>query len=553
MGKRRQLSLRHYVSSILMVWMSLSSPSLHADAARLSPPNGLALLRMKSNDHRSLLLQSIIRGGHQDDDNHQDERPTSQTEDQEQNHYEEQQSERHPQKAQSRLFGGRSRGKAVSRLQQSSTERRLQEHLDQQRSSSSSPATTVGEEDATSDYKHHNRKNGFLSALGPSVVALWAHRGGAQSSQAGVQILKFTTIYTLSLLGSSIGFYSFLYFISVGYALGITLPVMAALRVYRHNQKALTAAAISHMAASTTSHIKKPVLVIMGFSTFLHSSLVVLWGIRAFTFFLWRENVNWPELHKQIRHVNEHNAPTLPVKGLIWTMYSFVYTAMLSPCWFRLAQSARIMKMAATSGERISKGGFHPVRWFASSAPIFLQLMGLTLESVADYQKSTFKAGGNRYEWCHVGLWGWSTHPNYLGEMIFWTGTYLGWLFFTMFTLVKSHISLAEWMVKFAFCTLGYVFILAVLRGSIQSMDNKHWQKYGHEPFYAVFRQGHGLLGPKRRKRDRSSNSSTNATTSTNDNDNTNGNGQQQPDEAIQNGKSPSPDTTTKVSPPSNQ
>ena len=46
------------------------------------------------------------------------------------------------------------------------------------------------------------------------------------------QRLSYTTLYGLALLGASCGFYLFLYFITVGYALGITLPVISSLLFY---------------------------------------------------------------------------------------------------------------------------------------------------------------------------------------------------------------------------------------------------------------------------------------------------------------------------------
>jgi steroid 5-alpha reductase family enzyme len=45
-------------------------------------------------------------------------------------------------------------------------------------------------------------------------------------------------------------------------------------------------------------------------------------------------------------------------------------------------------------------------------------------ESIADSQLRAFKAA-NRNAICDVGLWGWSRHPNYFGEMGFWWGLWL--------------------------------------------------------------------------------------------------------------------------------
>lgn len=45
--------------------------------------------------------------------------------------------------------------------------------------------------------------------------------------------ISFLSLYALALLGASCGFYLFLYFITVGYAMGITLPLIAAIYIYK--------------------------------------------------------------------------------------------------------------------------------------------------------------------------------------------------------------------------------------------------------------------------------------------------------------------------------
>ncbi len=61
---------------------------------------------------------------------------------------------------------------------------------------------------------------------------------------------------------------------------------------------------------------------------------------------------------------------------------------------------------------------------------IFLWLFGFTWETIADYQKSTFKKNPqNKHLLCQVGLWNLSRHPNYFGEAILWWG--IGLISFT--------------------------------------------------------------------------------------------------------------------------
>ena len=55
----------------------------------------------------------------------------------------------------------------------------------------------------------------------------------------------------------------------------------------------------------------------------------------------------------------------------------------------------------------------------------FLFAFGLGIETVADLQKYSFNASfasGNNNNWISSGLWSWSRHPNYCGEILLWLG-----------------------------------------------------------------------------------------------------------------------------------
>ncbi|MDH3727648.1 MAG: DUF1295 domain-containing protein [Myxococcales bacterium] len=64
--------------------------------------------------------------------------------------------------------------------------------------------------------------------------------------------------------------------------------------------------------------------------------------------------------------------------------------------------------------------------------------LGFAIEVVADRQKSEFRAK-NPGHYAHTGLWAWSRHPNYFGEIVLWVGVALiaastlrGWQWVTM-------------------------------------------------------------------------------------------------------------------------
>ena len=56
--------------------------------------------------------------------------------------------------------------------------------------------------------------------------------------------------------------------------------------------------------------------------------------------------------------------------------------------------------------------------WLISGLIFFI--LGLGIESIADYQKFKFRRSAHVDEFCNVGLWRLMQHPNYFGEIICW-------------------------------------------------------------------------------------------------------------------------------------
>ncbi len=54
---------------------------------------------------------------------------------------------------------------------------------------------------------------------------------------------------------------------------------------------------------------------------------------------------------------------------------------------------------------------------------IAIWAIGITIEIVSDRQKSAFRADpANQGKFISTGLWAWSRHPNYFGEIVLWVG-----------------------------------------------------------------------------------------------------------------------------------
>jgi len=254
--------------------------------------------------------------------------------------------------------------------------------------------------------------------------------------------ISLVNLYTLALLGASCGFHLFLHFITLGYALGVTLPLIFALN-------------------SFTNQYELPL------PTILHTLITICWGIRLFSFLTIREYSTWPSLHQKVVEVQAKMKIPFASKILCWFLYSFFYLTLVASCWSRLLQSSS------------SKGSWGILGYTGLS----LQFVGLSLETIADLQKNSFKTR-NRLSWCNVGVWKYSTHPNYLGEGMFWWGTYLAHGFHQAGPSVLA--------------TVGLVTILYVLKGAAKSLSSKQKEKYGLDMDFYQFQRTHNVFGPKR-------------------------------------------------------
>ncbi|KAK6787573.1 hypothetical protein RDI58_016098 [Solanum bulbocastanum] len=103
--------------------------------------------------------------------------------------------------------------------------------------------------------------------------------------------------------------------------------------------------------------------------------------------------------------------------------------------------------------------------------------IGILVEITADQQKLTFKnSPENRGKWCNVGLWKYSRHPNYFGEIFLWWG---------IFVASTPVLEGAEWLV-----VLGPVFLTLLLLfvSGIPLLEESADKKYGNVAEYIIYK-----------------------------------------------------------------
>lgn len=107
------------------------------------------------------------------------------------------------------------------------------------------------------------------------------------------------------------------------------------------------------------------------------------------------------------------------------------------------------------------------------------------LEMISDRQLYAFLETSQKGEFIRSGLWGWSRHPNYLGETLFWVGLMLFGL--------AAHPAGWWWLILGSLAMAGmFIFV------SIPMMDRRNIER---RPGYAAFMREVPMLVPKPPKR----------------------------------------------------
>lgn len=123
---------------------------------------------------------------------------------------------------------------------------------------------------------------------------------------------------------------------------------------------------------------------------------------------------------------------------------------------------------------------------FLSVIGLIVSSLGIVIEGVADYQKSVFKSREeNKGKFISSGLWRYSRHPNYLGEILMWLGIFIYALPYL------NGISLLT-----AISPLFITFLLLKVSG-IPTLEKEYEKRYANSSEYLEYKKSTGRLIPK--------------------------------------------------------
>jgi steroid 5-alpha reductase family enzyme len=194
----------------------------------------------------------------------------------------------------------------------------------------------------------------------------------------------------------------------------------------------------------------------------LLAAMVVVWAVRLSSYLFLR--IRKAGADKRFDDIK----PSLP---------RFLNTWTLQGLWVTITASAALA--AITSTTRVELGT-------VTAIGLVVWVVGIGLEIVADAQKSRFRADpANKGRFIHTGLWSWSRHPNYFGEILLWVGVAVvalpalrGWQWVTLLSPV-------------------FVALLLLRVSGVPMLEKAADQKWGGQPDYEAYKSGTSLLVPR--------------------------------------------------------
>ena len=230
----------------------------------------------------------------------------------------------------------------------------------------------------------------------------------------------------------AVGFYKFVYFLSIGYGFAVAGGGIAVLIMYLINPTAT------------------PVWIVL-----VETALFIAYGVRLSGFLLVRElkNASFRKTDVAKDTLAKNNEKKMPVFVLaaIWITVAVLYTMQVSPMLFRVVNNSSDVVV--------------PVIGFVIS------ILGLVLESVADNQKSAQKK--ERPDMVATkGLYRIVRCPNYLGEITFWTGVFISG--------ITAYKTFGQWLVAI----LAYVCIVYIMFNGAQRLEKRQMARYGDNEEY---------------------------------------------------------------------
>ena len=228
-----------------------------------------------------------------------------------------------------------------------------------------------------------------------------------------------------ALVLDTVGFRMYVYFFSLGYGLSVAGIGTAMLVMFRDQLEVAPA---------------------------IMCCLFIAYGLRLGLYLLLRElkNANYKKLLKD----ESKSSVPVGVKVCIWIACALLFLGQTAPVLFRLEAGK-------------GSDGFALVG-------ILFMVVGILMELAADMQKNKAKKV-DPHRFVDTGLYRLVRCPNYLGELILWTGVFV------------SGLPVYQGVLQWTVACLGYIGILYVLFSGARRLELRQDRNYGKDPAYQKY------------------------------------------------------------------
>ena len=197
------------------------------------------------------------------------------------------------------------------------------------------------------------------------------------------------------------------------------------------------------------------------------SLLVVIWSLRLSSFLYFR-------IHRTGKDGRFDQLKTSPIRFLVpWTLQGlWVFLTMI------------VVIVINTQADTAPALGI----WDGVGVSIWM--LGFGIEAIADRQKTAFNTESkNQGKWIDSGLWSYARHPNYLGEILLWTG------------IAFFGISCFTGLERVAWGSPIFIYLLLTKVSGIPILDKRGLEKWGDDPEYQKYRDRTPALFPRLNKK----------------------------------------------------
>jgi len=193
------------------------------------------------------------------------------------------------------------------------------------------------------------------------------------------------------------------------------------------------------------------------------SVLVFIWSLRLSFFLYFR-------IHRTGKDGRFDQLKTSPIRFLIpWTLQGL---------WVFLTMAVVIVIN--------SQADSAPALGIWDAVGLFVWILGFGIETIADQQKTVFNTDpSNQGKWIESGLWSYSRHPNYFGEIFLWTG------------IAFFGVSCFSGLERVAWISPIFIYILLTKVSGTPILDRRALEKWGDDPLYQKYRENTPALVPR--------------------------------------------------------